>query len=145
MLSSAGFQFPGQSPRDHKGANMDGKTALEHISEAQKQWANEHPTGFVAMPVRTGTHPSSINLMEWNCYIPGKAGASKSLLPSVIFLWMEWSPDLTIEDILVGIQDLLDWPNPADPTQDAYYLYINDQDAYKTRVKQQVKYYASLP
>ncbi|KAM3199377.1 hypothetical protein P3L10_031737 [Capsicum annuum] len=53
---------------------MAGKTALEHITEAHNQWTQSHPDGFVATPVKTGSDPSSVNLMEWSCYIPGKAG-----------------------------------------------------------------------
>lgn len=36
-----------------------------------------------------------------------------------------WRPAITVKQILVGIQDLLDQPNPADPAQtDGYQLYI---------------------
>jgi hypothetical protein len=36
-----------------------------------------------------------------------------------------WRPAITVRQILVGIQDLLDQPNPADPAQaDGYHLFI---------------------
>jgi Ubiquitin-conjugating enzyme len=36
-----------------------------------------------------------------------------------------WRPAITVKQILVGIQDLLDTPNPADPAQtDGYQLYM---------------------
>lgn len=36
-----------------------------------------------------------------------------------------WRPAITVKQILVGIQDLLDTPNPADPAQtDGYHLYM---------------------
>ena len=36
-----------------------------------------------------------------------------------------WRPAITVKQILVGIQDLLDQPNPADPAQtDGYHLFI---------------------
>lgn len=36
-----------------------------------------------------------------------------------------WRPAITVKQILVGIQDLLDQPNPADPAQtDGYQLFI---------------------
>jgi ubiquitin-conjugating enzyme E2 I len=36
-----------------------------------------------------------------------------------------WRPAITVKQILVGIQDLLDLPNPADPAQtDGYHLFI---------------------
>jgi len=36
-----------------------------------------------------------------------------------------WRPAITVKQILVGIQELLDAPNPADPAQtEAYQLFI---------------------
>ena len=36
-----------------------------------------------------------------------------------------WRPAITVKQILVGIQDLLDQPNPADPAQtEGYHLFI---------------------
>eukprot|EP00850_Spirogloea_muscicola_P019885 SM000201S05941 [mRNA] locus=s201:134355:135465:- [translate_table: standard] len=36
-----------------------------------------------------------------------------------------WRPAITVKQILIGIQELLDAPNPADPAQtDAYTLFI---------------------
>ncbi|CAH8362133.1 unnamed protein product [Eruca vesicaria subsp. sativa] len=46
------------------------------------------------------------------------------------------SPAITVKQILVGIQDLLDTPKPADPAQtDGYHLFIQDVVEYKKRVK----------
>ncbi|KAJ7296469.1 hypothetical protein O6H91_20G000600 [Diphasiastrum complanatum] len=53
-----------------------------------------------------------------------------------------WRPAITVKQILVGIQELLDAPNPADPAQtEAYQLFIQDPDEYKKRVRQQAKLY----
>ncbi|KAJ4850855.1 SUMO-conjugating enzyme sce1 [Turnera subulata] len=42
-----------------------------------------------------------------------------------------WRPAITVKQILVGIQDLLDQPNPADPAQtDGYQLFV--QTSYRT-------------
>lgn len=39
--------------------------------------------------------------------------------------WQGWRPAITVKQILVGIQELLDAPNPADPAQtEAYQLFI---------------------
>ncbi|KAJ8505297.1 hypothetical protein OPV22_006183 [Ensete ventricosum] len=52
-----------------------------------------------------------------------------------------WRPAITVKQILVGIQDLLDQPNPADPAQtDGYHLFIQDPVEYKRRVRQQAKH-----
>ena len=56
-----------------------------------------------------------------------------------------WRPAITVKQILVGIQDLLDTPNPADPAQtDGYHLFIQDAVEYKKRVKLQSKQYPPI-
>ncbi|KAG5230875.1 BOI-related E3 ubiquitin-protein ligase [Salix suchowensis] len=41
-----------------------------------------------------------------------------------------WRPAITVKQILVGIQDLLDQPNPADPAQtDGYQLFVQVKNA----------------
>ena len=41
--------------------------------------------------------------------------------------------------ILVGIQDLLDNPNPKSPAQhDAYQLYVKNRAGYRKRIRQEV-------
>lgn len=51
-----------------------------------------------------------------------------------------WRPAITIKDILLGIQSLLDEPNPESPAQaDAYTLFKKDLNSYRARVKQCVK------
>eukprot|EP00850_Spirogloea_muscicola_P006806 SM000033S12327 [mRNA] locus=s33:260826:261798:+ [translate_table: standard] len=53
-----------------------------------------------------------------------------------------WRPAITVKQILIGIQELLDAPNPADPAQtDAYTLFIQDPEEYKRRVRHQSKQY----
>jgi ubiquitin-conjugating enzyme E2 I len=43
----------------------------------------------------------------------------------LIVQFQGWRPAITVKQILVGIQDLLDQPNPADPAQtDGYHLFI---------------------
>ncbi|KAL0689656.1 hypothetical protein Bca4012_089334 [Brassica carinata] len=53
---------------------------------------------------------------------------------------------ITVKQILVGIQVLLDTPNPADPAQtdDGYYFFIQDAVEYKRRVKLQPKQYPPI-
>ncbi|KAG6749072.1 hypothetical protein POTOM_046114 [Populus tomentosa] len=53
-----------------------------------------------------------------------------------------WRPAITVKQILVGIQDLLDQPNPSDPAQtDGYQLFVQDPTEYRRRVRQQAKQY----
>jgi ubiquitin-conjugating enzyme E2 I len=47
-----------------------------------------------------------------------------------------WRPAITIKQVLVGVQDLLDDPNPDSPAQsEAYNLYMNNRAEYSRRVK----------
>ncbi|KAK2995220.1 hypothetical protein RJ640_006959 [Escallonia rubra] len=56
-----------------------------------------------------------------------------------------WRPAITVKQILVGIQDLLDQPNPADPAQtDGYQLFIQENAEYRRRVRQQAKQYPPI-
>lgn len=48
-----------------------------------------------------------------------------------------WKPAITIKQILLGVQDLLNDPNPGDPAQaDAFHLFKQDRTAYERRVRQ---------
>ncbi|KAK2786470.1 E2 SUMO-conjugating protein ubc9 [Emmonsiellopsis sp. PD_33] len=51
-----------------------------------------------------------------------------------------WKPAITIKQILCGIQDLLDEPNPDSPAQaEAYSMFTKDRVAYEKKVKQVVR------
>ncbi|EKX34450.1 hypothetical protein GUITHDRAFT_155732 [Guillardia theta CCMP2712] len=53
-----------------------------------------------------------------------------------------WKPGITIKQILLGIQDLLDSPNPLSPAQeDAYRTYMNNRQEYERRVRSLVLQY----
>ena len=49
----------------------------------------------------------------------------------------DWRPAITIKQVLLGIQDLLDSPNPNSPAQaEAYTLFVNDREEYNRRVRE---------
>jgi hypothetical protein len=51
-----------------------------------------------------------------------------------------WKPAITIKEILLGIQSLLDEPNPDSPAQaEAYNLFKKDRQGYERKVKAIVK------
>jgi ubiquitin-conjugating enzyme E2 I len=51
-----------------------------------------------------------------------------------------WKPAITIKEILLGIQFLLDEVNPDSPAQaDAYNLFKKDRVAYERKVRMVVK------
>jgi ubiquitin-conjugating enzyme E2 I len=50
----------------------------------------------------------------------------------------DWKPAITLKQILLGIQDLLDNPNPNSPAhRDAYVAFTKDKPGYAKRIKQQ--------
>eukprot|EP00920_Eleutheroschizon_duboscqi_P022870 GHVT01055925.1.p2 GENE.GHVT01055925.1~~GHVT01055925.1.p2 ORF type:complete len:161 (-),score=33.87 GHVT01055925.1:589-1071(-) len=50
----------------------------------------------------------------------------------------DWKPSITIKQILLGIQDLMENPNPNSPAQsDPYMLYTNNRDEYNKHVRRQ--------
>jgi ubiquitin-conjugating enzyme E2 I len=50
----------------------------------------------------------------------------------------DWKPAITLKQILLGIQDLLDNPNPNSPAhRDAYVLFTKDKSGYSKRIKSQ--------
>lgn len=51
-----------------------------------------------------------------------------------------WKPAITIKQILLGIQDLLNDPNPESPAQaEAYNLFKKDKVSYERKIKSVVK------
>jgi ubiquitin-conjugating enzyme E2 I len=56
----------------------------------------------------------------------------------------DWVPTITISNILLGIQDLLDNPNLADPAQrEAFILCRDNNEEYRVRVKALARIYSS--
>ncbi|KAJ1929789.1 SUMO conjugating enzyme Hus5 [Tieghemiomyces parasiticus] len=52
----------------------------------------------------------------------------------------DWKPGITVKQILLGIQDLLDNPNPESPAQaEAYSLFKKNRELYNKRVRQQAR------
>jgi ubiquitin-conjugating enzyme E2 I len=49
-----------------------------------------------------------------------------------------WKPAITIKQMLLGIQDLLNNPNPLSPAQSAAIeLYSKDKAAYNRKIREQ--------
>jgi len=55
-----------------------------------------------------------------------------------------WKPAITLKQILLGIQELLDTPNEHSPAQkEAFTLYISNKEAYFRQIRQQAAQYTS--
>jgi len=147
--------------------------ALGRLQEERKAWRKDHPFGFVAKPVKNPD--GTLNLMNWECSIPGKKGTnwecgsykmrmifkddypttppkckfepplfhpnvypSGTVCLSLLDEEKDWRPAVTIKQILLGIQDLLNTPNIRDPAQaEAYTIFTQNKSEYDKRVKQQ--------
>jgi ubiquitin-conjugating enzyme E2 I len=56
----------------------------------------------------------------------------------------DWRPAVTIKQILLGVQDLLNDPNIKDPAQaEAYTIYTQNRVEYEKRVRAQARQYAA--
>ncbi|KAI5957085.1 hus5 [Candida jiufengensis] len=56
----------------------------------------------------------------------------------------DWKPAITLKQIVLGVQELLDTPNPDSPAQEpAWKTFSKDKSAYEKKIKEQAKKYAS--
>ncbi|CAB3406086.1 unnamed protein product [Caenorhabditis bovis] len=56
----------------------------------------------------------------------------------------DWKPSITIKQLLIGIQDLLNNPNIEDPAQaEAYQIFCQNRTEYEKRVKREAQKYAA--
>merc|ERR1712168_1153648 len=156
------------------GFRMSG-IATTRLSEERKAWRKNPIYGFVAKPVKHAD--GTMNLMNWECAIPGKKNSSwegglykirmifkddypssppkckfdpplfhPNVYPSgtvclsILDEDKDWRPAITIKQVLLGIQDLMNEPNIHDPAQaEAYTAYTQNKAEYERRVKQQAK------
>lgn len=149
--------------------------AVARLAEERKAWRKDHPFGFVARPAKNPDQ--SLNLMVWECAIPGKKGTpwengqyklrmifkedypstppkckfepplfhpnvypSGTVCLSLLDEEKDWRSAITIKQILLGIQDLLNEPNIKDPAQaEAYTIYCQNRLEYEKRVRAQAR------
>ncbi|XP_041762364.1 SUMO-conjugating enzyme UBC9-like [Anopheles merus] len=152
--------------------------AIRRLYEERKAWRKDHPFGFVAKPVKNSD--GSIDLMTWECAVPGKKGTlwegglyklrmlfledypatppdcqfvpplfHPNVYPSGIIAMSlldedrDWRPAMTIKQILLGIQELLNEPNISDLAQtEAYTIYSRYPFEYEKFVRAQAKAHA---
>ncbi|XP_031631880.1 SUMO-conjugating enzyme UBC9-B-like [Contarinia nasturtii] len=153
--------------------------AVARLGEERKAWRKVHPFGFVAQP--TKNPDGTLNLMVWNCAIPGKRGTpwengsyklqmvfkddypisppkckfapalfhpnvypSGTVCLSLLDEEKDWRPAISIKQVLLGIQDLLNEPNIDDPAQaDAYVCYCQNRQEYENKVRAQARVMAT--
>ncbi|TPX12249.1 uncharacterized protein E0L32_007135 [Thyridium curvatum] len=137
------------------------------LQEERKQWRRDHPFGFYAKPQRNAQ--GILDLKSWECGIPGKEKTiwegglfkltmvfpdgkfvpplfhpnvypSGTVCLSILNEDEAWKPAITIKQILLGVQDLLNDPNPESPAQaEAYNLFKKDKAEYEKRIRRVVR------
>merc|ERR1712043_117846 len=137
--------------------------AQARLSEERKAWRKDHPFRFIAHPQKNPD--GTMNLMMWeegmykghmifkddypstppkiqfkpplfhpNVYPSG------TVCLSLLDEEKDWRPALTIKQLLLGIQDLLNEPNIKDPAQaEAYTTYCQNRVEYEKKVRAQAK------
>lgn len=147
--------------------------ATGRLAEERKNWRKDHPPGFYARPAKKPD--GSVNLLEWDCGVPGRAGTDweNGVYPIKIYFTEEypskppvakfcpvifhpnifssgqvclsilkeekgWRPAITIKQVLMGLQDLLDNPEPRDPANGAAaQLMQKNPTEYKRTIRAQ--------
>lgn len=69
---------------------------------------------------------------------------SGTICLSILNESQDWRPAISLKQLLVGVQELLDTPNPGSPAQEpAYKEFENNRDLYNKKVKDQAKQFAN--
>jgi ubiquitin-conjugating enzyme E2 I len=77
-------------------------------------------------------------MLTFNFIFPIKLQPSGTICLSILNEEDGWRPAITIKQMLLGIQDLLDNPNDKSPAQrEAYELFVRDKVAYRKKIKEQ--------
>ncbi|KHJ43307.1 ubiquitin--protein ligase [Trichuris suis] len=135
--------------------------ALARLAQERAMWKKDHPFGFVARPMKRPD--GSLNMLTWECGIPGPVNSPwrgglyymkmhfkedyplvpPKCLPKCLValpLHKDWRTSLTVKDILLGIQNLIETPNMMDPAQkEPFETLGRDPAAYDELVRKYAK------
>ncbi|EGW33888.1 uncharacterized protein SPAPADRAFT_59269 [Spathaspora passalidarum NRRL Y-27907] len=105
-------------------------------------WANAVYPITIEFPEEYPSKPPKVrfpaNFFHPNVYPSG------TVCLSILNEEQDWRPAITLKQIVLGVQDLLDTPNDESPAQEpAYRAYKKDRALYEKKVKEQAKKYAS--
>ncbi|KAI3402294.1 hus5 [Candida oxycetoniae] len=128
--------------------NADGSLDL-------KSWTAGIP-GKAGTPWEGGVYPIKIDFPEEYPSKPPKIKfpsgfyhpnvyPSGTICLSILNEELDWKPAITMKQIVLGIQELLDSPNPESPAQEpAWKVFTKDKEQYKKKITEQAKRYASV-
>ncbi|CAK9437420.1 uncharacterized protein LODBEIA_P17980 [Lodderomyces beijingensis] len=70
---------------------------------------------------------------------------SGTICLSILNEEQDWKPAITLKQLVLGVQELLDTPNAESPAQEAAYkTFVKDKNAYTKKVREQAKKFASV-
>ena len=143
------------SPQERKAWRKDHPYGFHAKPESQSDGSTNLMKWVTGIPGKEGTDWSGglyKVVMEFTEEYPSKPPKCKFVPPlfhpniypsgtvclSILNEEEDWRPAITIKQVLLGIQDLLDNPNPNSPAQsEAYNLFIKNKDQYKRRVREE--------
>ncbi|XP_059630839.1 SUMO-conjugating enzyme SCE1-like isoform X3 [Cornus florida] len=89
---------------------MSGGIARGHLAEERKAWRKNHPHGFVTKPE---TFPDgSVNLMVWQCIIPGWLFTQDSIVKTGPSAWTGTAG--VLQCVFVLISGLIYWTSHSE-------------------------------
>ena len=122
--------------RRHSGraANSSSKSSSPKVPLFPPPYQTHHLTANAEYPTKPPKCKFVPPLFHPNVYPSG------TVCLSILNEEEGWRPAITIKEILLGIQSLLNEPNPESPAQaDAYNLFKKDKAAYERKIKQVVR------
>lgn len=116
-----------------KGTMYEGAT-LKMTMDFSEDYPGKPPKCKFDFIVTKTSPPGGEPLFHPNIYPSG------NVCLSILNEEEDWKPCITIKQILLGIQDLLDNPNPNSPAQqEPYSMFKNNRAAYEKRAKEQLE------
>ncbi|KAG4200338.1 hypothetical protein ERO13_A05G204700v2 [Gossypium hirsutum] len=112
---------------------MSDGIARSRLAEERKAWRKNHPHtdwegGYFPLTINfSEDYPSKPPICKFpNGFFHPNVYPSGNVCLSILSERRGWRPSITVTQILVGIQDLLDQPNASDYAQtEGYRLYVS--------------------
>ncbi|KYK58337.1 ubiquitin-conjugating enzyme E2-18 kDa [Drechmeria coniospora] len=115
-------EYPTKPPKCEPGVPCNRPRPAWHPATRRRTTTDESPGKFFPPLFHPNVYPSG------------------TVCLSILNEEEAWKPAITVKQILLGIQDLLNDPNPESPAQaEAYNLFKRDRAEYEKRVKRVVR------
>ena len=112
---------------------------LHPLTPAARADPNIYPSGK-ARGSHTGERSHCVHLSH-GTKLTSASVAVQQVCLSILNNEKGWKPSITVKQILLGIQELLDAPNNGDAAQEPAWRLWKDPARYVARVKEEVRKY----